>query len=187
MIFGDPYKFAILAEQVPTWSCSTYRNGLVFYFIDGLTFPLYEDLVVPNTTLNVDLSHYIESFLAWKKNPQNHQIFAMPKEEAFKALMLQRNPWLIDEDFDDENFVENYEYSLTSLIMEHCGYCCFLVGSGHQSRILVGKHASLIVDKDGSGEWVKIENPKISEVFMEHTEVMAIFNEMIESLFSKPA
>lgn len=40
MVFGNPQKFAIMTELIPSWtSPDSYKNGLLHFIIDGEFFP----------------------------------------------------------------------------------------------------------------------------------------------------
>ena len=119
MIFGNPYQFAILVEPIPEWSDQTFINGLTFYIVDGLMLPFHENGYVCNTTINSDLFEFKNHLTAWKNNPQNYEIFTMPKEEAFEQLLLKIWPNEVEENIDiPENFTESYEYYLTPTMMQ---------------------------------------------------------------------
>ena len=183
MIFGNPYKFAILVEPIPNWSDETFINGLVFYIVDGLMLPFHDDGGVCNTTINSDLFAFKEQLTAWEKNPQNDEIFDMPKEKAFTNLLLQVWPNEVDESLIiSDDFCEDYTHYLTSTMMQDSGSYCFLVGKGSISRVLLGKWRHLIENINGQLEWNKLEKPIINDVFLPHTELMEVFRSALKEI-----
>lgn len=83
MIFGDPNKFAILMDYVPTWSSEGgYKNGLFHFIIGGKFFPDYASVAA----LSGDISclSYDNALITV---PENEYLFKAEKLDSFSKIM----------------------------------------------------------------------------------------------------
>ena len=118
MIIGNPYKFAVILDEVPQWNPSNcpFRNGILFYCFNGVLFP--------NEVLNATLSTDLHDLLPRMRNiPANEALFTGKKDEVFKYLFNLRFP----QDWDQE---EDYRFDLTPLTFsDKDHYICAVKGN----------------------------------------------------------
>ena len=80
MIVGDPYKFAIVREEIKEWNIdNTFSNGVLLFFIDGAIFP--KEIIT--VSLNCELRPLKDKL---KQLCTNQELFDAPKEVAFRKL-----------------------------------------------------------------------------------------------------
>ena len=124
MIIGNPYKFAIMLDEVPQWNPSNcpFRNGILFYCFNGVLFP--------NEVLNPSLSTDLHDLLPRMRNvPADEALFAGNKDEVFKYLFNLRFP----QDWDRE---EDYRFDLTPLTFSDKDHYIFAVKGNAGVRLL---------------------------------------------------
>ena len=124
MVIGDPYKFAVILDEVPQWnpdSCA-FRNGVLFYSFAGVLFP--KDLL--NATLSADLHDLLPRM---RHIPTDDGLFAGNKDEVFKLLCNLRFP----HDWDQE---EDCRFDLTPLSFSDQNHYVFAVKGRAGVRIL---------------------------------------------------
>lgn len=181
MIFGDPYKFSILAEVVPEWSDSTYKNGMFHFFVDGKMFP--DEIVT--ATLGVDLPHLLGDS-ALVTLPENYEIFHLNKSDAFSFMWRLTYPDF-DADAEGSEFVNNsYLYRASTPNIDDWSMTVFCVRNNDECRILGAKTAELVRGEDGINTWVDISKIEIYEAFVSVSYVEDIVRKIraySESLF----
>ena len=134
MILGDPYKFAVIIQVIKEWNtCSTFCNGVLLFCIDGDIFPK----AIDTATLTCELSRYEEKF---NTIVVNHELYNMPKEEAFSRIynLVHPEDWDIDNDyrfdFSPETFNDNCKV--------------FVISNGEYVRIMAA--SELLYNKEES-------------------------------------
>lgn len=176
MIFGDPYKFAVLVEHIPEWSGRGFKNGLFHYFIDGELFP---DKVA-TATLNVEVVFLGEnnSLVAF---PENREIFEATKEHAFNVMLGMISPELVDPDAQvPDEFEPSYIYLAATPNSSDAGFYSFCVAHGNIVRVVGAKISSKKRDNLGNLIWVD-ENPMhVQEAFLSKGEMREIIEKAIK-------
>lgn len=126
MVIGEPYKFAIIIEEIKEWnSDDTFGNGILQLCVEGSIFP--KEIVT--ATLHCEIP--------WLKDKlehimENKLLFDMPKEQAFKEMYSTTFP-------NDFNCRNNYSYYITPISLEDEGIFVFAVKKGNIVRILADK------------------------------------------------
>ena len=163
MILGDPYKFAVIIEAIKEWNtCTTFCNGVLFFCIDGDIFPK----AIDTATLTCELSLYEEKFTTIIVN---HELYDMPKEEAFVCIynLVHPEDWDIDNDY-------RFDFSPETLSNANCKV--FVVSNGEYVRIMAA--SELLYNKEESRH--ELDNILIAETIITVSE----FHEIISALNS---
>jgi hypothetical protein len=161
MTIGNPYKFAILADDIKEWSDTCWRNGVFFFCIDGELFPKE----ILNVTFNSEVWQLTEIFQKILIKPFiNKKLFDMEKE---KALVEMFRIFPIEWNMDDDN---NQYYYISPQVLADFDYYTFMVSNGEQIRIMAAK-VNFIKDE---GEY-DLNNLEISEAFITNGELEEIF------------
>lgn len=131
MIFGNPYKFAIITDVVDRWNIDrSFDNGVLIFCVDGRTFP--GELV--NATLNYEIPDLKERL---GNIGVDERLFNLPKDEAFVQLYNIRFPedWDVDED---------YRFDISPTAFSDIGCQIFAVSNGSEVRILASRELEYI-------------------------------------------
>ncbi|WP_387467495.1 immunity 42 family protein [Photorhabdus tasmaniensis] len=170
MIFGDPYRFAILVEYIPYWSDSSFKNGLFHFYINGKMFP--DELTT--ATLNVDVFS-LDNRNALVSFPENKDVFDKEIKEAFNTMLGMISPNLVDSNSDiPENFESSYIYKASTENIDDFGSSVFAVSYNDIVRIIGAKRRILRYDNNGRGYWEDIPNPNFYEIKLHRNEVKEI-------------
>ncbi len=84
MLFGNPYKFAILIDEIDELTNRTFVEGICFIFVNGNIFP--KTLPAISTSLTQVFFAVRDLFLKID-NLENAQLFAKNKNELYAFLM----------------------------------------------------------------------------------------------------
>lgn len=175
MIFGDPYKFAVLVEHIPEWSGHGFKNGLFHYFIDGEMFP---DKIV-TATLNVE-SVFLDDGNSLVSFPENSELFEAPKDDAFKAMLAMISPELVDANAEvPEEFESSYIYLAATPTSTDAGFYFFCVTYGDFVRIVGARIHSKKQDMFGSWYWESEQVLHVQEVFLKKEQVREVIDQVI--------
>ncbi|WP_118988236.1 immunity 42 family protein, partial [Photorhabdus sp. CRCIA-P01] len=142
MIFGDPYRFAVLIQHLPEWSDDTYKNGLFHFCIDGFFFP--EE--IRTSTLWVDVLSLKDNTNALFSFQENKVLFEKGTKDAFNFMLGMISPELIGQD-EPENFEQSYQYQASTENINDAGFIVFAVSHGDMVRILGAKYSELKQDE----------------------------------------
>ena len=126
MIVGNPYKFAIVREEIKEWNIdNTFSNGVLLFFIDGAIFP--KEIIT--VSLNCELRPLKDKL---KQLCTNQELFDVPKEVAFRKLYNITYPKNIE-------IGNDYCFDITppSFLDNNC--CIFGFNNGSQVKILAAK------------------------------------------------
>ncbi|PQQ22532.1 hypothetical protein CE143_06825 [Photorhabdus luminescens] len=175
MIFGDPYRFAVLIQHLPEWSDDTYKNGLFHFCIDGFFFP--EE--IRTSTLWVDVFSLKDNTNALFSFQENKALFEKGTKDAFNFMLGMISPELIGQD-EPENFEQSYQYQASTENINDAGFVVFAVSHGDMVRILGAKYSELKQDEHGNGFWETITNPDIREAILYKSEVNEIISKAFE-------
>lgn len=170
MVFGDPNNFAILVEKIECWTVDgNYENGLFHYVINGFFLPDIAGVA----TLSGDISCLAceNSLVAF---PEDHSVFRMPKQEAFKFMLRSMLPLLVDAEEEIlDDFEADYKYQASTYNIEDNGCYVFAVSSGDNVRIL-GAKVSYPLLGDSGGGWGIIDHVVVHEAFLSRAAVSEI-------------
>lgn len=173
MIFGDPYKFAILIKIIDQWSDDDFINGMFHFCIDGYFFP--EE--IRTSTLWVDVESLRNNALVTL--PENKELFEKEKQAAFRDLLYMISPSLIDME-EPNDFESSYMYQASTENIDDAGSIVFAVCLGESVRILAAKYAELEKNNPDSFKWINIKHPAIKEVFISKHEINQITDQLFE-------
>lgn len=126
MIIGDPFKFAISMEKVPTWSGGSFSNGIFNYIVGGRRFS--------SSSYNIELGSEVVSLKQLKclfLSPENKEIYNMDTIKAFDSLEKITFP----ESYDIEN---DYSYLISTSGLVECGYHFYLLNNKINARLIYG-------------------------------------------------
>lgn len=176
MVFGDPYRFAILMEYIPEWSDSTFRNGLFHFFIDGEMFPE----IIATATLGVDVG-FLDAENSLVSFPENREIFEAKAEIAFNYMLGLISPELVDEDADiPDDFENSYLYRAATENIFDAGCHVFCVAYGDEARIIGAKiRQSVKNDETGRWSWVAVPKIEYKEIYLEKIEIEKIVKDAV--------
>lgn len=182
MIFGDPYKFAILVEKVPAWNVhGGYIQGLFHFIIDGKLFPDN----ITTATLDSVVAVYFNEENALFNPPEDKLIFSMPKEEAFPKMVNAMRPDFLNPDVDiPDDFEENYRYKASTYNIDDEGFYVCAVAYGNKVRILGTKTHYLTGNIEDGREWMNCETLDIYEACLAKKEVLKIVKAVKASVAS---
>lgn len=173
MIFGDPYRFAIIIENIPEWSNDSFKNGLFHFCIDGYFFP--DEL--KTSTLWADISSLIDRSNALISYPENKKLFNMNISDAFRVMLGMISPEAIG--FEEaSNFNQNYCYQASTENINDSGFIVFAVSNNDMIKILGAKYNELKEDNKGDRYWQYIEKPDIRQIIISKKELAIIINEV---------
>lgn len=174
MVIGDPYKFAVLVQNIPEWGSDSYRNGLFHLIVDGKMFP--DEL--STATLDVEFgelknSHALISF------PENREIFHKKKMDAFEIMLYLAYPNYRDGDGDGRQDLGNdFRWKVSGPNAEDQGCHVFCVFCNDEARVLGAKVSDLIADKDGARYWVDIPNYDVFEAIVSTAAIKNIMQQL---------
>lgn len=166
MIFGDPYKFAIITETVEAWSPDkTFCCGILLYSINGDIFPKETD----NATLGFESTSFKDRI---NMLVVDHELYNMPKEKAFFSIFHLSFP-------EDGDFDYRYNFSPDSICNGH--FKVFVVGNGEDVRILF---SHLVYNRDGFK--YELDNAVIGDTKIsveEFREIIDQFNRYVDDFY----
>ncbi|GAB7128663.1 hypothetical protein JCM19000A_31710 [Silvimonas sp. JCM 19000] len=126
MIFGDPYKFAVIAEKVDPWSDKDFRNGIFLFSIGGNIFP---------SNLQV-ITYHIDLVGISKMGDTNRDVaqdqFLRPTRDIYDALYEITYP-PFESDLDND-----YTYLISTQSLQDAKCDIFLIQSGDFEKIIYG-------------------------------------------------
>lgn len=170
MIIGDPYRFALIFDEVKEWcygSCNS--NGHFAFCMDGK--------MLPGNIINAVNDNALAKVLDKLKNaPEDSELFAMDAAPAFEKLydLVYPTDSVSDNDY-------RFELAPEEVIDE--GYHVFLVRSGDTIRIL-GAHQ----DYDREQSRHIFEGIEISEAVIDRTkcdEIVSRIEEYLGSVYGR--
>lgn len=122
MIIGNPDKFAFLIEKISDWSSCGYTNGLMYLYINGMSYPKE----MRTTSLNAELYAFTRENSPLLNPPADKKLFGLAADELFKNLCS-----LTFETGD-------YRYQLPCQELGDAGYFVFIVASENKVKIQIG-------------------------------------------------
>lgn len=176
MIFGNPYVFAILIQDVPQWGDGSFRNGVFQYIVDGRLFPE----IITTSTLNVDVEslRVNNSFISL---PENCEIFNDSKNSAFRTMLEFIWPDFFDEKkYIPDGFEPKYIYKVSTPNIEDSGNYVFCVACGDQVRILAAKAELLKPVSSGKWSWERQHDFNVCDVIIPRGEIKKIINDVVD-------
>ncbi|WP_168386440.1 immunity 42 family protein [Erwinia amylovora] len=174
MIFGDPYRFAVLIQHIPDWSDETYKNGLFHFCIDGDFFPNE----ISTSTLWVDVYSLIDESNPLISFKDDENLFVMDKDKAFTLMLGMISPELIGlEETDD--FEPSCIFQASTENINDAGFMVFSVSNKDSVRILGAKYNELKQDENGNNYWSRIFNPNVKESVLAKKEINEIMTSVI--------
>lgn len=165
-VFGDPNRFALIAESVHSWNeAPGAGNGIFHFLVDRRVFPRRTRV----SALSADIGA-LSAGNALVDFPSNPAICDLDADEAFRSLLNGMLPYiLMDEDEIPDDFETDYTYQASTSNLEDEGCFAFAVGTGSRVRILAAE-----IERDPStGARHVVE---VSEVWIEKDEVTAIID-----------
>ena len=160
MIFGDPYKFAIISKKIKEWNMDeNFCNGVLLFCVNGGMFPK-EILTAP---LNSEINPLKEKL---QNISVNIEIFNMNKEEAFKQIYNVTFP-------EDNNIDNDYQFDITPLSFPEDNCYIFAVSDGVLVRILAAKLKYIVEESRHV-----LQNVDINETFISVEEMREIAKEL---------
>ncbi|WP_082305955.1 immunity 42 family protein [Achromobacter piechaudii] len=174
MVIGDPYKFAVLVQNIPEWGSDSYRNGLFHLIVDGKMFP--DEL--STATLDVEFGELKNSH-ALISLPENCEMFRKKKVDAFEIMLGLAYPNYRCGDVDDRQDLSNdFRYKVSGPNAEDQGCHVFCVVCNEEARVLGAKVSELITDKDGTRYWVNIQNYDVFEAIVSIADIKQIVQQL---------
>ncbi len=163
MIVGDPYKFAVITQEIKEWNtCNTFCNGVLLFCIDGEIFPK----TIDTATLTYELSRYVEKLATIVVD---RKLYDMLKEEAFVSMynLVYPEDWDIGNDY-------RFDFSPESNANGDCKV--FVVSNGEYVRVMAA--SEIKYNKEESRH--ELDNIAISDI----TITVEEFHEIISALKS---
>lgn len=171
MIAGDPNNFAIMIEPIEEWSNPElhWLEGVFDFIFQGK----YLSEKIYSYTFNDIFSRkdIPEFFSSEKDIIEDKQIFEMDKNSAFKVMIDNFNPYILDKECEIEEWDQTYKYFLPPDDMNSFGIYTVVVRHKNMARILGAKLNDLITKIDGEKEWKPRDNFIIHEAFLEVEEL----------------
>lgn len=169
MIFGDPYKFAVLIQCIPEWSDGFCKNGIFHFCIDGKFFPD----VIGTSTMFVDVYSLIDDSSSFVEFQENQALFELDVEVAFRELLAMVSP-----DFNGGHdlgfFEQNLQYKVSTENIEEHGFIAFAVGYNSSIRVMCAKCYELKNDEKGQGQWRVVDCLNITEAVVGKAELVSM-------------
>ena len=160
VIIGDPYKFSIFLQTIPSWNIDeTFCNGILFFGVNGDIYPK-KILTVTLRSEIQPLKKKLSSLVLDK------DLFFMEKEKAFKKIYDITMPEEISIDND-------YRFDISPMSFADDGCYVFAIRSNCQARILASQLKYNIKESRHN-----LENIYVSEAILELREI----NELISQL-----
>lgn len=153
MIFGDPFRFAILIQRIPEWSNADFNHGLFHFLIDGEFLP--SDARA--STLWVDVYSLLSDTNALFSLRENKALFELEAAEAFKKIHAMTDP----------------EFQAATENIADAGYSVFAVSSGENVRVLGARHGVLRQNGDRP-VWVELADYDVKEAILSKNEIKEI-------------
>ena len=122
MIIGDPYKFAVMFDEVKSWNYESdcHENGHVALCLDGKMFPNH----IVNGIISTSLSHVAEKL---QNIPEDAELFSMDSAAAFERMYDL--VYLYEPDFEND-----YRFELSPEIVSDAACFAFVVNDRETSR-----------------------------------------------------
>ncbi|BBH12823.1 immunity 42 family protein [Chromobacterium haemolyticum] len=175
MIFGDPYKFAVLIQCIPEWCDDAYKNGVFHFCIDGKFFPD----VIGASTIFVDAYSLIDDSSPLIEFQENKGLFELDVEAAFRELLAMISP-----DFngghESDFFEQNLQYKISTENIEEHGFIAFAVGCKSSVRVMCAKCYELKNDEKGQGYWGVVDCLNITEAVVDKAELVSMMTSVKE-------
>lgn len=128
MLIGNPDNFAIMLEIVPEWCSDNFVQGIFYVYVNGI---LYPD-TLRTTTLNSEIYGLLEDNSPFL-NPQiEKELYNLETEERFREICNITFP-------KSETVDNNYSFLIPLDELSNAGYYLFIVASGNEVRIIIGK------------------------------------------------
>ena len=165
MILGDPYKFAVITQEIKEWNtCNTFCNGVLLFCIDGEIFPK----TIDTATLTYELSGYEKKLTTIV---DDNKLYNMQKEEAFVCIydLVHPEDWDIDNDY-------RFDFSPETLSNANGDCKVFVVSNGENVRIMAA--SEIKYNKEESRH--ELDNIAISDTTIKVEE----FHEIMSALKS---
>lgn len=154
MIFGDPYKFAVMFDRVNEWNLSDYDdNGHFALCIDGQMIPDHLINAVVSTSLN-DVVRVLKNI------PGNQELFLKEKEQLIESLYDITYPPGLECDND-------YRYIISPAAITD--ESCFVFGVRNNDMVRITGCSELGYDTEESHHI--FENADIYEVIMNESDL----------------
>ncbi|UBB93572.1 immunity 42 family protein [Xanthomonas oryzae] len=178
MIFGNPHKFAILADCVNAWTeDGGYLNGVFHFIIDSQIFP--EKARVATLSGEVFCFDRVHPLVCF---PENDRLFHASPSIAFKEMMDLALPQEVDASGDYPAPDERYKASTYNL--EDGGAFVFSVSYGDKVRILGAQLSRQKLDESGVFQWEEIFPVAIHEVLLSRDEISSVVSGFMSSFES---
>lgn len=164
MILGDPYNFAIIIRAIKDWSDDYYKNGLLFFCVDGEIFPKE----VINATLNSEIPTLKDNF---SNIAVNKDLYEKEKKSAFAEMMGMTYP----DNFENDN---DYRFDISPLSFSDNHYYIFAVSDGNCVRIMAAR-----IDYDCVKSEFDVGNAQISETFISLVDLQKMIAPIMKEEF----
>ncbi len=175
MIFGDPYKFAILMQHIPEWSDGTCKNGVFHFCIDGKFFPD----AIGTSTIFVDAYSLIDDSSPLINFQENKGLFELDIETAFRALLAMISPDF-NRGYESDCFEQNLQYKVSTENIEEHGFIVFAVACNSSVRVMCAKCYELKNDEKGQGYWGAVDCLNITETVVDKSELVSMMSSVKE-------
>ena len=156
MIFGNPYKFAILSGIIHEWNIDdTFCNGFLLLCVNGDIYP--KEIVT--ATLRCEINHLKQKL---RNLTIDERLYALPPQQAFTEIYDITFP----EDIDYDNR-DCFDITPASLSDHNC--FVFAVCEGVNIRILASK-----LDYEPENSKHKLQDITVSETLISVGELKEI-------------
>ncbi len=165
MIIGDPYKFAVMFDEVESWNYESdcHENGHVALCLDGKMFPNH----IVNGIISTSLSHVAEKL---QNIPEDAELFSMDSAAAFERMYDL--VYLYEPDFEND-----YRFELSPETVSDAGCFAFVVKCGSEVRILGSK---LEYDRENSRHI--FDGIEVTEIRLDDSEISDVVKQIKEYL-----
>lgn len=159
MIIGEPYKLGFIIERITEWEDESYKNGIMFFMINGEIYP--KD--VRTATFNCELPELLDESSAMRTPVVNRELFQLESKALFGQLT-------------DITYGKNRDalYDMRYLIPFHeitdAGYSIFIISNGKWIKLLAGRWQSDEIVLENEIELPKDEYMKITDKLKKYYE-----------------
>lgn len=126
MVIGDPYKFAIIIQEVKDWnSCEIFKNGVLLFCVDGEIYPKE----ILNATLS---SEFLFLYEKLSRIENDEELFFKEKERAYEIAYDRMHE-------EEIVLAHEYHYDISPFCFLDNNIYVFAIKHGEQIRILISK------------------------------------------------
>lgn len=126
MIIGDPYKFAIIIQEIREWNSNEiFKNGVLLFCVDGAIYPKE----ILNATLSSEINELPEKL---SRIEEDKHLFFMEKEKAYETAYDRMHK-------EEIVLVHEYHYDISPLSFIDDHDYVYAARNGDQIRILISK------------------------------------------------